>query len=202
MIVHPIGMMRANAAVSGFEDTFSYSNGTTLVSLDDYDSVEASTSGVLTVQSGAVTMANYESQSVKYIGDYTVPSDFSVEIELSVVPTADTAYPYVYGRYANINNWWRAIVFVVGGQPKVRIQKKVGGTLTANVASADITLTAGDVFALECVGNTARVLQNGTQRIAAQTDAGLSGTIVGLGILGGAPAAIKGEITRFKVGPV
>ena len=183
MIVHPIGMMRANAAASGlpFVDDFASSGGHTYTAGDsiyvntNYTDLPTKSFGAGFVistpvgKAGLVTGAN--NRKVGKFTGATLSNDRSFEVTLDQAPVGWGNNYHFCLRFVDDLNW---ISFRVYDNKLRYITKYIAGSFTSLGTDMNQVLSNGDVIKGVIVGDTVEVFYNGVSK-ATFTDATLLG---------------------------
>ena len=196
MIVHPIGMMRANAAAAGlnFVDDFTgYALDALLRDQAPYTSGGASQSTIIADsggvrvarQPGGVAILNYTASAVA--------ADREVSVTVKTLGQQD--YIGVYLSYIDADNYtWMTI----GATGSFGFLQKVAGA-NGVLHTAASSASAGDKFTLSRVGTSLTLKQNGVQVGPTATLAAEGASTVRLHLRDAASPSSTWEISKFEV---
>ena len=197
MIVHPIGMMRANAASGlNFVDDFSsYTVGQTLVSQNpsNYFDGGGSVIAIIADSGGTKVLRQPGGQSyTDFIGG-TAASDREVSVTLKSVGQSN--YTFVYLSFIDANNFTGMFIYPTGW---VGVQQKAAG---ANVFNQNLegSFSTGDKFTLSRVGTAVIFKRNGVQQGATFTATAAASGSVRLHMTDVASPSSFWEISQFEV---
>ena len=211
MIVHPIGMMRANAASGlNFVDDYTtgHADGFILTTDDPTNWSNIAGANRFTVNSGAVSIGagGYKTQTIGFVGA-TVPDDMYFETTLSnagLLAEGANSNLDVYLRYVDADNWCQLQIY--SGQIW-NVNKKIGGTTSYGIYGGpgprDAT-SNGDIIRIELSGSNITVKLNGTTLRTPVSDAGVGALtggsvhIVGINLPGLASPELK--LANIKIG--
>ena len=173
MIVHPIGMMRANAASGvSFTDTFAYTDETQLSTLPDYEVIDE-TGGSIVARGGVATTATSVGGDTLLYDGATVTADQYAEVTIGAPGSDYGDIGALMVRATDMNN--RVLLDISSGATK-SLRKIVSGASTS-WGNTNTALVTGDVVRIEVSGNDIVVKRNGTTIFTITDDADLGGTL-------------------------
>lgn len=150
--------------------------------------LEADTLSIWTRIDGIAGGAAIESERLKAVDigavgtSYVVPELGSANhyVQAAWLNTASAPGPFICARLTDANNFVGARRNNTGGAWE--LYKRVAGTFTL-LGSFTTAIVAGDILRLECLGDGARVLVNGVERIAQQSLAGSHAGVTRAGLM-------------------